>query len=47
MDTHRQDELGQHPRGTLAILIIYGLVFGAAWLLLYFGGFLPRGSVHP
>lgn len=45
MDT-QEAELGQHPRGTLVILILYGLAFGAAWLLLYFGNFLARGPVH-
>lgn len=33
-----------HPRGTLAILAVYGLVFGAAWLALYFLEFLSRGA---
>ncbi len=32
-----------HPRGTLAILLIYAIAFAAGWLLLYFGTFMPRG----
>ncbi len=33
----------EHPRGTLAIVLIYALLFALGWLLLYFGEFLPRG----
>lgn len=40
-------DLGHHPRGTLAIVILYGVLFGIAWLALYFGVFLPRGGIHP
>ncbi len=32
-----------HPRGTLLIVFIYGLLFALGWLALYFGEFLPRG----
>ena len=37
------DEIG-HPRGTLAILAIYMLLFVIGWLGLYFYEFLPRGT---
>jgi amino acid transporter len=33
-----------HPRGTLAILLIYGVLFVLGWLALFFGAFLPRGA---
>ena len=33
----------EHPRGTLAIVLIYALLFALGWLLLYYGEFLPRG----
>ncbi len=36
-----------HPRGTLAIVLLYGLLFGLGWLAFYFFGFLPRGAPHP
>lgn len=36
------EELG-HPRGTLAIVLIYALAFVLGWLVLYYGEFLPRG----
>ena len=40
------EDLG-HPRGTLAIVLLYGLVFAMIWLGLYFFEFLPRGAPHP
>lgn len=36
-----------HPRGTLAIVIVYGLLFALGWMALYFLEFLPRGGPHP
>jgi len=36
-----------HPRGTLAIVIIYAVLFGLAWLGMYLYMFLPRGLPHP
>lgn len=42
----RPEDLG-HPRGTLAIVIIYGLLFGLAWLGMYLYVFLPRGLPQP
>ena len=42
----RPEDLG-HPRGTLAIIITYGLLFGLAWLGLYLYVFLPRGLPQP
>ena len=40
------EEIG-HPRGTLVILFIYGLLFGLGWLALFFFEFVPRGTPHP
>lgn len=42
----RPEDLG-HPRGTLAIVALYGLLFGLAWLGLYLFVFLPRGLPQP
>jgi len=39
------EELG-HPRGTLAIVIIFGLAFGLAWFAMYVFQFLGRGAPH-
>ena len=36
-----------HPRGTLAIVIIFGTLFGLGWLAMYFLLFLARGGPHP
>jgi hypothetical protein len=35
-----------HPRGTLAILALYGALFAAGWVALYLY-FLGRGAPHP
>lgn len=42
MDAPDPQNLG-HPRGTLAIVLVYGVLFVIGWLLFYFGEFLPRG----
>ena len=36
-----------HPRGTLAIIVIYALLFLAGWCALYFYTYIPRGPVLP
>lgn len=36
-----------HPRGTLFIVMLYGLLFALGWLFLYFVEFVPRGTPHP
>jgi hypothetical protein len=35
-----------HPRGTLAIVIVFGLLFALAWLATYFFVFIERGAPH-
>lgn len=35
-----------HPRGTLAIVTLFGLLFGLGWLLMYVYGYLARGATH-
>ena len=37
----------RHPIGTLAIVGIYGLLFLAGWLAVYFYVYLSRGAVTP
>jgi len=39
------EELG-HPRGTLLIVIVFGLLFELAWLAMYLFLFLQRGAPH-
>lgn len=36
-----------HPRGTLAIVILYAVLFALGWLALYLFEFLPRGAPQP
>ena len=36
----------QHPRGTLAIVGVFWLLFLVGWLLFYFVIFRGRGHVH-
>ncbi len=36
-----------HPKGTLAIVILYALLFTLGWLALYWLVFVPRGTPHP
>jgi hypothetical protein len=35
-----------HPRGTLAIVAIFGLLFLLAWLATYLFVFIGRGAPH-
>ncbi len=36
----------EHPRGTLVIVILFGLLFGLAWFAMYVFRFLGRGAPH-
>jgi hypothetical protein len=36
----------QHPRGTLAIVIVFGALFALGWLAMYFLRFLAGGAPH-
>jgi len=42
----RPEDVG-HPRGTLAIVVIYGILFALGWMALYLLEFLPRGHPTP
>jgi hypothetical protein len=37
----------EHPRGTLFLIGLYGVVFAAAWFAVYFLVYLRRGGVTP
>ncbi len=41
----RQEDFG-HPRGTLAIVLVFGLLFILGWLGMYIYVFLARGAPH-
>jgi hypothetical protein len=36
----------EHPRGTLAIVIVFGLLFALGWMAVYVFLFLERGAPH-
>jgi len=40
-----QEEFG-HPRGTLAVVGVFGALFLLGWLLMYLCMFLQRGAPH-
>ncbi len=42
-DAFTEEDFG-HPRGTLAIVLLYALIFAASWLGLYVWQFLERGA---
>ena len=37
----------QHPKGTLLLVGLYGLLFAATWFAVYVFVYLPRGGVTP
>ena len=39
------DDIG-HPKGTLAVLALYALLFILGWVGLYAFEFIPRGTPH-
>jgi hypothetical protein len=36
-----------HPRGTLAVIAVYALLFMAGWLAIYLFTYTPRGPLQP
>ena len=36
-----------HPKGTLLIMVLYGLVFVVSWVSVYVFVYLRRGGVTP
>lgn len=43
--TPDDQDIGQHPRGTLAIVVLYGVLMVLGWLAVYVFAYLPRGAV--
>ncbi len=41
-----QSQMG-HPKGTLLLMALYGLLFVASWLSVYVFVYLRRGGVTP
>jgi hypothetical protein len=44
-DEEQRKIITSAPKGTFALIGLYGLVMVAAWLALYFGRFLAHGPV--
>lgn len=44
--TYTEEDFG-HPRGTLAIVLIYAAIFAGTWIGLYIWQFLGRGAPTP
>ncbi len=44
MNEQRPD-IGKHPRGTLALIVAYGVIFVLGWLAMFVFVYLPRGAV--
>jgi len=42
----RAPDAEEHPRGTLAIVFVFGLLFLFGWLAVYVFVFLQRGAPH-
>ena len=40
----RLEDLPDHPRGTLAVVLIYAALFALGWFGVYFFLFLGRGA---
>lgn len=44
--TKVRPDLEQHPRGTLAIVLIFAALFTVGWFAFYLFGFMERGAPH-
>ena len=45
ISAEEREILKSAPKGTLFIILLFGLIFILAWLVLFFGRFLGRGPV--
>jgi hypothetical protein len=41
------DDYGEHPRGTLALVVVMGLLYALGWAAMYVFLYLERGAVRP
>src|SRR6266576_1428740 len=46
-DRMSDQPMGQHPKGTLLLVGLYGLLFAASWFAVYVFVYLRRGGVTP
>jgi hypothetical protein len=47
MSNHALPDPDEHPRGTLAIVVVFGVLFALGWVATYVFLFLGRGASHP
>lgn len=45
--TDKSPALGGHPKGTLVLMGLYGLLFALGWFAMYVFVYLKRGGVTP
>ncbi|MCX8048162.1 MAG: hypothetical protein N3A55_00690 [Methylohalobius sp.] len=45
-EEEKRQILNSSPKGTWTLMLIVAAGMVLAWLFLYFGVFLPRGTVH-
>ena len=45
--TEKPPLLPQHPKGTLLLVALYGVVFAIGWFAVYLFVYLRRGGVTP
>ena len=45
-EEEQQRALDSSPRGTWAVMFVYGVLFVLMWLYFWFGLFVPAGSVQ-
>jgi len=45
-EAEQQVALESSPRGTWAVLFVYGVLFALSWLYFWYGLFVPRGIIH-
>lgn len=44
-EEERKQVMERPPWGTLALMLVFGVLFTLAWLAMYFERFLPHGTV--
>lgn len=45
MNADKGNSPDQHPKGTLAVVVIYGLLLLLGWLAVYYLVYIPRGPL--
>ncbi|MDH5643539.1 MAG: hypothetical protein OEY63_04995 [Gemmatimonadota bacterium] len=43
--SEQEHDVGKHPKGTIAVIALYGVLFVLGWLAVFVLIYLPRGAV--